>query len=683
MGRWSLVFFLCLTLTTNAQQADTVVSLAEVSVKGFENNRSLLTIPASVSVIRNRDLQRFSNISLVPVINTMPGVRMEERSPASYRLSIRGSMLRSPFGVRNVKIYWKEFPLTDAGGNTYLNLIDFNGLGGVEVIRGPGGSVYGAGTGGVMTLSEPEVRQDKKNQWMVQLNGGSYGMFGADLRWQGHYEKMDAQVLQSHDQADGYRSNSRMRRDLTQANFSWRTGKRNTLDAMVLLASLSYRTPGGLTLAQMNADPRQSRPATPALPSAAEQEAGIRNNSLITGFTNKIILSDHWNNVTSLGLMFTDFENPFISNFEKRKEANISLRTKFQYTGKINDADIQWISGFEWQNGFARIDSTGNNKGIPDNNLARDEVKSVQQFLFTQAELSFNDKLVLHAGVSLNNFSYTIERTIPAANSQKIDFDLQLVPRLAILYKLNQSIAIHASASKGYSPPTLAEIRPSAGGISADLQAEYGWSYEGGIKSSLVRSRINLELTVFQFNLKNAIVRRTNAAGAEYFVNAGGTHQTGLEFSAEAFIINKTEGWLRQFRLWGTASIFNFTFTDYKINNNDYSGNELTGVPPQTILIGTDFAFAKGLYWNTTFNYTSPLPLNDMNDAYADDYHLWQSRLGCKWTTGRGITIDIFTGVDNAANQLYSLGNDINAFGRRYYNPAAVRNYYGGIRMIF
>ena len=674
---------LSISLTLSAQQTDSLISLKEVTVRGFENNRQLITIPASVSVLRNRDLQRYSNISLVPVVNTTPGVRMEERSPASYRLSIRGSLLRSPFGVRNVKIYWKDFPLTDAGGNTYLNLVDFNGVGEIELIRGPSGSIYGAGTGGVMTIREPEVQQDRKNQLMVQLNGGSYGLFGATLKWQGHYEKTDVQVLQSHVQADGYRDNSRMNRDLTQASMKWKTGKRNTLEGIILIAGLSYRTPGGLTLAQMNANPRQSRPATAVFPSASEQKAGINNKSIITGWSDKLVLGSHWNTTNSAAISLTKFENPFISNYEKREELNFSLRSVFQYNGSIGQAGLQWTSGLEWQNGFYTIDSTGNNKGEPDNNLVRDEVKAVQQFIFTQAELTLAKNLVLHVGLSLNNFSYNIQRTIPPGEKQKINFDQQLVPRIAMLYRLGQNASVHLSASKGYSPPTLAEIRPSAGGISTDLQAEYGWSYEAGIKSSLLRSRINVDVTVFQFDLKNAIVRRTNAAGAEYFVNAGGTNQKGLEAFAEAFIVNRNEGWLRQFRLWSSATFFNFRFTDYKVNNADYSGNKLTGVPSQTILVGTDFLFARGLYWNTTFNYTSTLPLNDMNDTYADDYRLWQSRIGIKWKSRGHFTMDIFAGIDNAANELYSLGNDINAFGKRYYNPAADRNYYGGIRMIF
>jgi iron complex outermembrane receptor protein len=166
-------------------------------------------------------------------------------------------------------------------------------------------------------------------------------------------------------------------------------------------------------------------------------------------------------------------------------------------------------------------------------------------------------------------------------------------------------------------------------------------------------------------------------------VNAGGTNQKGVEAFAEAYVMNRADGWLRQFRLWSSATFFHFRFTDYKVNNANYSGNELTGVPSKTILVGADFVFAKGLYWNTTFNYTSALPLNDANDIYASDYRLWQSRIGIKWKWHGHYSMDIFAGIDNAADELYSLGNDINAFGRRYFNPAADRNYYGGIRFIF
>jgi iron complex outermembrane receptor protein len=45
--------------------------------------------------------------------------------------------------------------------------------------------------------------------------------------------------------------------------------------------------------------------------------------------------------------------------------------------------------------------------------------------------------------------------------------------------------------------------------------------------------------------------------------------------------------------------------------------------------------------------------------------------------------MDLFAGVDNATNKRYSLGNDLNAAGNRYYNAAAGRNFYAGLKVSF
>src|SRR5688572_10279146 len=124
------------------------LTLDAVVVKAFEQNRNLKNVPAAVNYTGNTVLQRFSPISIVSAVNTTPGVRMEERSPGSYRVNIRGSALRSPFGVRNVKVYWNGIPITDPSGNTYFNQFAYNNFSTIEVFKGPVGSLYGAGTGG-------------------------------------------------------------------------------------------------------------------------------------------------------------------------------------------------------------------------------------------------------------------------------------------------------------------------------------------------------------------------------------------------------------------------------------------------------------------------------------------------------------------------------------------------------
>src|SRR5690606_40725816 len=112
------------------------------------------------------------SISLTSAINTVSGIRMEERSPGSYRLAMRGSLIRSPFGVRNTKVYMDEMPLTDAGGNTYFNLLDPNAIAAVQVIKGPDGSLFGANSGGVIRIT-PAGFDSNANRLNFQLAGGS------------------------------------------------------------------------------------------------------------------------------------------------------------------------------------------------------------------------------------------------------------------------------------------------------------------------------------------------------------------------------------------------------------------------------------------------------------------------------------------------------------------------------
>src|SRR5688500_17884829 len=99
--------------TTFSGETDSAKVLNEITVHAYEYDKPSYEIPGAVSSLKQRDLNRYNNLSILPALNTIPGVRMEERSPGSYRLSIRGSTLRSPFGVRNVKVYWIDLPLTD------------------------------------------------------------------------------------------------------------------------------------------------------------------------------------------------------------------------------------------------------------------------------------------------------------------------------------------------------------------------------------------------------------------------------------------------------------------------------------------------------------------------------------------------------------------------------------------
>ena len=85
--------------------------LDQVVVDGFNNKSKLNSIAGSVRKLSSYELNRFNEQSLVRPLSLVPGLTFEERAASSYRVSIRGSSLRSPFGVRNVKFIGMIFHL--------------------------------------------------------------------------------------------------------------------------------------------------------------------------------------------------------------------------------------------------------------------------------------------------------------------------------------------------------------------------------------------------------------------------------------------------------------------------------------------------------------------------------------------------------------------------------------------
>lgn len=657
--------------------SDTAI-LEPVTVTSFGGAANWKDAPAAVALINKTQLQRFDNKTLLPVFNTITGVRMEERSPGSYRLSIRGSLLRSPFGVRNIKVYWNDIPFTDAGGNTYLNLVDISQLSSIEIIKGPASSLYGANTGGAVLLKSnisPSPKGSKKF-FNANIETGSYNLFNEQATFNHQSEKFALTLQQSHMQSDGYRQQSAMRKDAVQGSLNWNISNKEQFSALLFYTDLHYETPGGITQQQMDSMPTLARQPTATLPGAVQQKAGVYNKTGFAGLSLHSALSDMWSNTTSATINHTDFKNPFITNYEHRKELNYGARTVFE----MNALKVKWLTGAEWQQNVSNIHNYENNGGKRGDLLYDDEVKVSQYFLFTQLNVRFN-RLTVQAGLSANQQLLKYNRVSDSVYNywQDQNTDILIAPRLSLLYALNKTISAYGILSRGFSPPTLAEVRPSTNQF-YDLQPEYGWNIEGGLKGSLLKNRVQFDAAIYSFNLKNAIVAQTDSTGAGFFTNAGGTKQTGFELWINAILLRNDHKFINTITVANSFAYQPYTFNNYISGTKDYSGNRLTGVPKNVNVTTLDIHATPGIYLMGNFNFTSAIPLTDANDVYADSYKLLQLKLGFKKQFHK-ITLDFYAGADNLLNETYSLGNDLNALGGRYFNPAPKRNYFGGVQL--
>lgn len=691
LKRFTLItFILAAAITTHAQnkikpKRDTT-ELKPVIIKGYLSDQPVISVAASVSVLNAAQLRIQPDNSFVNALNTVPGIRTEERSPGSYRLSIRGSLLRSPFGVRDVKIYFDDIPLTDAGGNSYLNAIDIAAIQKVEILKGPDGSLFGANSGGVVILS-PLNRYNDSTYISAGVNGGSYGLFHEKAAVQLKTTNYLLNINQSFQTYHGYRQNSDTHRNYLQLADSWNYSGKNTLKALGIYSDLAYQTPGGLNLAQYTANPRLARQPTATLPGAIQQRIGITTKMYLGGLTNEYHFNDHIRNVLAVFGNHVDFANPFITNYEQRSENTYGFRTYFELTGDTKpNLDWKVDLGFEWQQTNSHIANYGNKKGIRDTTQTIDDIHTNQHFVFARYAADVYKRLHIEAAVSLNDYGYDFKNLYPLNqnNFTNRNFSAQLMPRLALSYQIINALAWRASVSRGYSSPTTAEVRPTDNIVNTNLQAQYGWNYETGFRLRNSDETFMLDASVYYYRLNNAIVRRLNTNETEHYINAGGTNQLGTEASLYYWIIRPSRyGFIRGLQFNESFTYSHFRFRDYIVTNANYSGNRLTGVPKNVFVSSLQIRFPESIALFVQHTLTSKIPLNDASTVYAPKYNLLQARVSYQPTIGRKTRFEIFAAADNLLNQKYSLGNDLNAVGNRYYNAAPLRNYSVGMNFMY
>lgn len=659
--------------------------LQEVKVEAYESYRPVSEVAGSIGVIQKQDLQKFDQTSVVPVLNQVPGVRMEQRSTGSYRISIRGSALRAPFDVRNVKIYWNNIPLTEPGGNTPFNLQDNINIQKIEIIKGPASSIYGAGIGGVVNLKSENLF-NKENTVSSSFTGGSFGLSRYTLSADFSDSQKAFRISYANQKSNGYREHSAFDRKVVHLGAAFKNESVGEFRTDIVYTDLFYEIPGGLTEEEYDADPTQARQGNPFVLGSEESNASISVKNLLAGISYDTQLRKNISLLTTLYTNVADFENPFNLDYKREAQQGYGGKSRLNITGHLAGAETKFTVGGEYQFRFAAARNYGNNSGMPDTLNFDDELRTQQYLGFGQYEIFFPGKWILTTGLSINKVKYNIFRLLDSqgVNGARINkvFQTQWMPRIGLV-KTFDNLALHGSLSYGFSPPTLEEVRTNEGSINLDLEPEKGINYEAGVRGKAFENRLSFDITLFYLRLAETIVDYTSERGTDLFQNAGSTNQMGVEAGINYVLINDPYAMVSELNIHVNYAYHHFEFNNYIKSEDDFSGNRVTGVAPHTLWTGVDLTTELGFYGNINYNYTDKIPLNDANEVFAKSYDLITSKIGYKKNIQDRFILNLFAGVDNLLDEKYSLGNDLNPFGGRYFQPAPERNYYGGLSVAY
>ena len=154
----------------------------ELVVTARKRTESVMDVPMSINVVGEQAMQKLGAESYTNLLGSVPSLTAYQNGPGRTRLSIRG--ITNGGGNDNdtqnqetVGIYIDEIPISMGALNPELALFDLER---VEVLRGPQGTLYGAGsmTGTVrMITHRPQFNtfEGKAEYGVSSVNEGGDG----------------------------------------------------------------------------------------------------------------------------------------------------------------------------------------------------------------------------------------------------------------------------------------------------------------------------------------------------------------------------------------------------------------------------------------------------------------------------------------------------------------------------
>jgi len=158
--------------------ADNSGSLAEVVVTAEKRTSTVQDTPISISAVSGAELQASGTSSVMAVAQATPGVSLKTEGPGQTEIEMRG-MTSSGGNSATVGYYLDDIPLTaPASAQNGKVVIDpsLYDLNRVEVLRGPQGTLYGAGSmGGTVRLLSNQPDLDAFHASVQSVLSGTEG----------------------------------------------------------------------------------------------------------------------------------------------------------------------------------------------------------------------------------------------------------------------------------------------------------------------------------------------------------------------------------------------------------------------------------------------------------------------------------------------------------------------------
>ena len=683
------VFFLVIAsggFTLAAPQGgpqEKAIVMEEVVVTATRDTEEVRNIPANVSVITAKDIEKSGATNVVEVLDKLESIQFRNYSGNASQslIDLRGFGGDNPFGKTLIMLDGRRLNRPDMSSINWLQ-IPLNNIERIEVVRGASSVLYGdAAVGGVINIITK--KGEGKPKFDASVIAGSYGLHNERAGVTGAVDKWTYALNGENNFAFGYRERSKLSSQGGGLNVGYDASELFNISLGLSFNKTDYQMPGYLTKVQMEQDRRQYQPATPALFNVAATNDDGSDKYANVNLGIKYILGSMGEIDINFLYGNKDIQTDMTSwsQFSNTKMDTYGITPKYILAKEVFGFKNKLVLGLDYYNEpykkeFYSDRERNTRTGWAD--FTRDSLG-----YYIRDEFSLLKSLILNAG-------YRSERaTIKGSNTDTVtpanNFTDQEKTYNAEAYEagltwlVGKKSKVFGKYSTVYRIPFLEEVayfNGGGGGFLKNLEKEKGISTEVGTEFYPLNN-LKIGLTLFRIDMEDEI-HYVGVYPTGHNENAGKTRHDGAEVSLSYL-------WEKRAKLYG-----NFTYHMATYENGLYNKKELPLVPNRMANAGVEIYLPYNLMLRPEVRYVGDafLSQDDTNiSEKLESYTLFNLYLSYKPSFGK-VNMTVFLGVENLADVKYSSFGSYNVPG---YGAGAPNTYYpmpgitykGGISFAF
>jgi iron complex outermembrane receptor protein len=623
--------------STAANQLDTI------QVTATRRSEPLQKVPMAVSAVTHYDIQRQHLQSFSDYAASVPGLNAVTAGPGRTELSIRGIASGSGQAVSSVGTYVDDTPYGSSSayavGASLTPDIDPADLERIEVLRGPQGTLYGAGAlGGVVRfITTPPDSQDLYGRLQIGGSSISGGGTGFDVHGMVNVplvkDKLALRANVYDTTTPGFIDDAGLgKRDVNEtksrggrASLLWTPTDKTSLQLTVLSHNLNSAGNPSVAL-----DPITLKPLYGDL---QQRNAALGGNAVDARYRlyNLTFKSDFgWSKFTSSTsygtldatinldatslLNLTSFTAPNghpLSTLEQEPVHQSKVTQEFRLSSP-DDQAVTWLGGLFFTHEIGNVIQniptadyyTGQVVASPLGNPIEGTIQPSSYLAYAaygSVTWHVSDRFDVEAGLrySHDKQHYTEflfgspALGLPPAPTVQVDnysSDSSTTYSFTPQFHINANNLLYARVASGFLPGGPNVVVVGTPNVPPTFSPTELTDYEVGLKSTLMDGHLLVDLSAYHINWTK-IPLLTYANGFTFLESGGQAKSNGVEASI-AFIP------VRGLKLSANTAYNKATLTkDAPFPSNGKSGDPLPYAPKFTMSLNGDYDFALGAGW--------------------------------------------------------------------------------------